>query len=51
MSVVTVANSNTVVVNQTGSPITMPRIDEFDTVVQAWYQGQEQDNCTADVLL
>ncbi|KAH8593622.1 glycoside hydrolase superfamily [Bisporella sp. PMI_857] len=51
ISAVTKANPNTIVVNQTGSPITMPWIDEVQTIVQAWYQGQEQGNCIADVLL
>lgn len=51
VSAVAAANPNTIVVNQTGSPITMPWINEVSTVVQAWYQGQEQGNCLADVLL
>lgn len=45
------ANPNTIVVNQTGSPITMPWEAEVSTIVQAWYQGQEQGNCIADILL
>lgn len=51
ISAVAVSNANTVIVNQTGSPITMPWIDDITTVVQAWYQGQEQGNCIADILL
>ncbi|KAF4980215.1 hypothetical protein FZEAL_3726 [Fusarium zealandicum] len=51
ISAVARANSHTVVVNQTGSPITMPWINEVSGVVQAWYQGQEQGNCLTDVLL
>lgn len=44
-------NPNTIVVNQTGSPIRMPWKDQVSAIVQAWYQGQEQGNCLADVLL
>ncbi|KAI9150117.1 hypothetical protein HJFPF1_09872 [Paramyrothecium foliicola] len=44
-------NPNTIVVNQTGSPITMPWKAEVSSIMQAWYQGQEQGNCIADVLL
>ena len=44
-------NPNVIVVNQTGSPITMPWEPQVSTIVQAWYQGQEQGNCLADVLL
>ncbi|CAG8279779.1 unnamed protein product [Penicillium salamii] len=51
ISAVAKANPNTIVVNQTGSPITMPWIDDVSTIIQAWYQGQEQGNCLADVLL
>ncbi|EWY81646.1 hypothetical protein FOYG_15871 [Fusarium oxysporum NRRL 32931] len=51
ISAVAAANPNTIVVNQTGSPITMPWKDKVSAIVQAWYQGQEQGNCLADVLL
>jgi beta-glucosidase len=44
-------NPNTVVVNQSGSPISMPWINEASTVVQAWYQGQELGNALYDVLV
>ncbi|KAK6360605.1 hypothetical protein TWF730_006742 [Orbilia blumenaviensis] len=43
-------NPNTIIVNQSGSPITMPWIDEASTVLQAWYQGQELGNALFDVL-
>ncbi|KAK9350057.1 glycoside hydrolase superfamily [Lipomyces doorenjongii] len=43
-------NPNTVVVIQTGSPVSMPWIDQTPTVVQAWYQGLEQGNALCDVL-
>lgn len=44
------ANPNTVVVNQSGSPVTMPWADRVPTILQAWYQGQEAGNALADVL-
>ncbi|OAL33524.1 hypothetical protein AYO20_07210 [Fonsecaea nubica] len=51
IAAVVATNPNTVVVNQTSSPITMPWINEVPAIVQAWYLGQEQGNCLADVLL
>jgi beta-glucosidase len=44
------ANPRTVVVNQSGSPITMPWADRVPAILQAWYQGQEAGNALADVL-
>jgi beta-glucosidase len=44
------ANPNTIVVNQSGSPVTMPWVDRVPTILQAWYQGQEAGNALADVL-
>jgi beta-glucosidase len=44
------ANPRTVVVNQSGSPVTMPWADRVPAVLQAWYQGQEAGNALADVL-
>jgi beta-glucosidase len=51
ISAVSKVNQNVIVVNQTGSPITMPWVDEVSVILQAWYQGQEQGNALADVLL
>ncbi|MDQ3855094.1 MAG: glycoside hydrolase family 3 C-terminal domain-containing protein, partial [Chloroflexota bacterium] len=45
------ANPNTVVVLQTGSPVTMPWLDGVAAVLQAWYPGQECGHAIADVLL
>lgn len=45
------ANPNTVVVNQSGTPVTMPWADEVPAIIQAWYQGQEAGNALAEVLL
>lgn len=45
------SNPNTIVVNQSGGPIAMSWVDKVPAVIQAWYQGQEQGNALADVLL
>lgn len=47
---VAAANPKTIVVLNTGSPITMPWINQVAAVVQAWYPGQECGNAIADVL-
>jgi beta-glucosidase len=47
---VAAANPRTVVVLNTGSPITMPWLSSVAAVVQAWYPGQECGNAIADVL-
>lgn len=47
---VAAANPRTVVVLQTGSPVTMPWLDRVAVVLQAWYPGQECGNAIADVL-
>ena len=44
------ANKNTVVVLNAGSPLEMPWIDKAQTVLQLWYNSQEQGNALADVL-
>jgi beta-glucosidase len=47
---VAAANANTVVVLQTGGPVTMPWLDDVAAVLQAWYPGQECGNSITDVL-
>ncbi len=47
---VAAANPRTIVVLNTGSPITMPWLDKVMAIVQAWYPGQECGNAIADVL-
>ena len=47
---VAAANPNTIVVLQTGGPVTMPWLDEVAAVLQAWYPGQECGNSITDVL-
>ena len=39
-----------VVVNISGSPVSMPWADEADAIVQGWYGGTESGNALADVL-
>lgn len=45
------ANPRTVVVNQSGTPVTMPWANHTPAILQAWYQGQEAGHALADVLL
>jgi len=47
---VAAANPRTIVVLNTGSPVTMPWLSSVATVLQAWYPGQECGNAIADVL-
>jgi beta-glucosidase len=47
---VAAVNPRTVVVLQTGGPITMPWLGQAAGVLQAWYPGQEAGNAIADVL-
>ncbi|CUM48753.1 uncharacterized protein AC631_00343 [Debaryomyces fabryi] len=44
------ANPNTVIVNQSGTPVEFPWIKKANTLVQAWYGGNEGGNGIADVL-
>ncbi|KFZ23139.1 hypothetical protein V502_02383 [Pseudogymnoascus sp. VKM F-4520 (FW-2644)] len=50
ISRVLAANPRTVIVNQSGAPVSMPWIQSAKVVVQAWYGGNESGNGTADVL-
>ncbi len=44
------ANARTVVVLQTGGPVTMPWLSKTPAVVEAWYSGQKGGEAIADVL-
>lgn len=44
-------NSKTIVVNFTGTPISMPWLADVSAVLQAWFPGQEAGHAVADVLL
>lgn len=51
ISAVTAANPNTVVVIQSGTPVTMtPWVASTPALMQAWYGGNETGNAIADVL-
>ncbi|ORY58868.1 glycoside hydrolase superfamily [Pseudomassariella vexata] len=44
------ANPNTVVVIQSGTPVSMPWITQAKAVLHAWYGGNETGNAIADVI-
>jgi beta-glucosidase len=44
------ANPHTVVVLETGNPVTMPWLDRVSAVLEAWYPGQRGGDAIADVL-
>jgi beta-glucosidase len=44
------AAPNAVIVNQSGTPVTMPWADKAKCIVQAWYGGNESGHGLADVL-
>ena len=47
---VAAANPNTVVVVNTGAPVTMDWVDDVRAVVQAWFGGQEMANALVDIV-
>jgi beta-glucosidase len=47
---VAAVNPKTIVVLQTGGPVTMPWLSRVSAVLQAWYPGQECGNAIAEVL-
>jgi beta-glucosidase len=47
---VAAANPNTIVVLNTGGPVTMPWLSRVRGVLEAWYPGQEDGNAIAAVL-
>jgi beta-glucosidase len=47
---VATANPNTVVVLETGNPVSMPWRDKVKAIVQAWYPGQAGGQAIAEVL-
>ncbi|RLV89940.1 putative beta-glucosidase I [Spathaspora sp. JA1] len=44
------ANPNTVVVNQSGTPVELPWVEQAPCLLQAWYGGNESGNGIADIL-
>ena len=43
-------NENTVVVLNSGSPVSMPWLDDSKAVLQSWFGGQEYGNSLADLV-
>ncbi len=50
VSAVAKANPHTIVVLQTGGPVTMPWLDQVGAVMEAWYSGAKGGEAIADVL-
>lgn len=50
ISAVSAANPSTIVVTQSGAPISMPWASSVSTLLHAWYGGNETGNALADVL-
>ncbi|MET0323829.1 MAG: glycoside hydrolase family 3 C-terminal domain-containing protein [Ilumatobacteraceae bacterium] len=50
VAAVVAANPNTVVVVNTGSPVTMPWLADVPAVLQLWFPGQEIGDALVDVL-
>jgi beta-glucosidase len=50
VAAVAAANPHTIVVLETGNPVTMPWLDRVPAVLAAWYPGQEGGRAIADVL-
>ncbi|CAH00182.1 glycoside hydrolase family 3 protein [Kluyveromyces lactis] len=44
------ANPNTVIINQSGTPVEFPWVEQANALLQAWYGGNELGNAIADVL-
>ncbi len=47
---VAAANPHTIVVLETGGPVTMPWIDKVSTVIEAWYPGIRGSEALANIL-
>ena len=47
---VATANPNTIVVLETGNPVSMPWRDKVKAIIQAWYPGQAGGQAIAEVL-
>ncbi|WP_459973851.1 beta-glucosidase [Mycobacterium sp. MUNTM1] len=50
IAAVAAANPDTVVVLQTGNPVSMPWRDSVNAVVQAWFPGQDGGRAVAEIL-
>jgi beta-glucosidase len=47
---VVAVNPNTIVVNNSGSPVSMPWLDKVPAVIQTWFAGQEFGNALMDLI-
>ena len=47
---VAAANPNTIVVLETGNPVTMPWLDQVSGVLEAWFAGSSGDKALANIL-
>jgi beta-glucosidase len=50
ITAVSAVNPNTVVVLETGNPVTMPWRDSVNAIVQAWYPGQAGGRAIAEIV-
>ncbi|KAI1372575.1 glycoside hydrolase family 3 protein [Hypoxylon crocopeplum] len=50
ISAVAKANPNTAVVMQSGTPVEMPWVRDVNSIIHAWYGGNETGNTIADIL-
>jgi beta-glucosidase len=50
VAAVAAANPKTVVVLETGSPVTMPWVDSAAAILEAWYAGSDGANAVGNVL-
>ena len=51
IAAVSAANANTVVVLETGNPVSMPWRDSVNAIVQAWYPGQAGGQAIAEIVV
>jgi beta-glucosidase len=51
IAAVAAANPNTVVVLQTGNPVSMPWRDSVNAILQAWYPGQAGGQAIAEIVV
>ena len=47
---VAAANPHTIVVLETGSPVTMPWVDQVSAILEAWYAGSRGSDAVANIL-
>jgi beta-glucosidase len=50
IAAVSAANANTIVVLETGNPVSMPWRDSVNAIVQAWYPGQAGGQAIAEIV-